>query len=210
MSVVRRPGDLLDEPRDGEPVYRVAEFLPPQGRWTERDFLRLNDDEGLIELVHGRLEFPPVPTEFHQAVLENLFDALRSFARPRKLGTARSAGIRVRTVGGNFREPDVAFMRAENTHRRHDEYWDGADLVVEVVSEDRPSRDLVDKRLEYAAAGIPEYWIADPRDRTLAILTLDPDTAEYREAGRYAEGESARSVLLDGLTVEVAKVFEAE
>ena len=35
--------------------------------------------------------------------------------------------------------------------------------MVEVVSEDDPGRDLVTKRLEYAQAGIPEYWIVDPR-----------------------------------------------
>jgi Uma2 family endonuclease len=45
-----------------------------------------------------------------------------------------------------------------------DEYWEGADLVMEVVSshdEDR-RRDLVVKREEYARAGIAEYWIVDP------------------------------------------------
>jgi Uma2 family endonuclease len=201
---------LLTDPQDGEPVYRVAEFLPAQGSWTPEQFLRLNDDEGRIELVDGRLEFPPVPTEDHQAVLENLFDRLRDFVRPRGLGTVRSAGIRVRTTARSIREPDVAFMRREHDHRRHNEAWDSADLVAEVVSDDRPSRDKVDKRAEYAAAGIPEYWIADPRDKTLTILTLDSGATEYREAGRYAVGQTARSVLLDGLTVEVAAVFETE
>jgi Uma2 family endonuclease len=210
MSVGRTLNDLLDEPRDGEPVYRVAEFLPAQGRWTSREFFRLDDDEGSIELVDGRLEFPPVPTEYHQAVQENLFDILRAFVRPRRLGTARSSGIRVRTTGDNIREPDIAFMRREHDDRRIDEAWNGADLVVEVVSNDRPRRDLVEKRGEYAAAGIPEYWIADPRDRTLTVLALDHGATEYREAGRYREGETAQSVLLDGLAVDVTAVFAAD
>lgn len=47
-------------------------------------------------------------------------------------------------------------------------------LVMEVVSggpQDR-KRDLVIKRAEYAAAGIPEYWIVDPESRRITVLTL--------------------------------------
>lgn len=53
-------------------------------------------------------------------------------------------------------------LRDANDLRRQDAYWTGADLAVEVVSEDDPGRDLITKRLEYAQAGIPEYWIVDP------------------------------------------------
>lgn len=79
--------------------------------------------------------------------------------------------------------------------------------MVEVVSENEPNRDRVKKKREYAAAGIPEYWIADPRDKTLTIFTLEAGAAEYREAGRYREGETAWSVLLDGLAIDVTAAF---
>lgn len=36
-------------------------------------------------------------------------------------------------------------------------FWDGADLALEVVSEDKQERDLVDKRADYAEAHVPEY-----------------------------------------------------
>jgi len=53
--------------------------------------------------------------------------------------------------------------------RRHNKYWEGADLVKEVVSgsEDDRQRDLVTKRREYAQAGIPEYWIKECRSPSL-------------------------------------------
>lgn len=210
MSMGRSVEEILHEPQIGEPVYRVAEFLPAQGAWTEEQFLMLNDDEGLIELVNGRLEFPPVPTESHQIIIERLFDLIRDFAGSRGLGTTRFAGIRVRLSRGNIREPDVAFMLKEHDSRRSNRCWEGADLVVEVVSDDRPQRDWVDKVTDYALAGIPEYWIADPRDNSLTIFTLDAGATEYREAGRYKEGETAASVLLDGLSVNVSAVFAAE
>jgi hypothetical protein len=74
---------------------------------------------------------------------------------------------------GKFREPDIVFLLAQHADRRGNKYWRGADLVMEVVSEDDPDRDLVTKRVEYAQAGICEYWLLDPRDRTVTVLALD-------------------------------------
>ncbi len=36
---------------------------------------------------------------------------------------------------GKFREPDVVFMPAEHASRITEDYWNGADLVMEVVSD---------------------------------------------------------------------------
>ena len=70
--------------------------------------------------------------------------------------------------GSRDAEPPPARIhrRLRSDPRCQDRYWLGADLVVEVVSPDRPERDLVDKRIDYAVrqAGIPEYWVVDPRD----------------------------------------------
>jgi len=44
--------------------------------------------------------------------------------------------------------------------------------VIEVVSPESQSRDRREKYLEYEAAGIPEYWIADPLSRMLEAYTL--------------------------------------
>ena len=149
----------------------------------------------------------PAATEYHQDIVGFLYRLLHDYASSRKLGKVYFCGLRVRTHRRKFREPDVSFLRTENAARRNGRYWESADLVVEVVSDDDPNRDWVKKRREYAEAGISEYWIADPRDKTLTILTLDPGATEYHEAGRYREGETAKSVLLDGLTIDVTAAF---
>ena len=55
-------------------------------------------------------------------------------------------------------------------------------LVVEVVSSSDNNkksrdRDYIDKRNEYAARGIPEYWIVDPIEEI--VLVLDLQNGEY-------------------------------
>ncbi len=91
------------------------------------------------------------------------------------------------------REPDILLLRDRSDPRYQDRYWRGADLV--------------DKRADYAEAGIPEHWIADPRDETLTVLVLRGEA--YVEHGRYGRGETAVSVLLEGFAAEVSAVFDA-
>ena len=87
------------------------------------------------------------------------------------------AALRMRIREGKFREPDLLLLRDRSDSRCQDRYWLGADVVVEVVSPDDPDRDVVEKRADYAEARIPEYWIVDPRDKTITVLVLEGDQA---------------------------------
>ena len=115
--------------------------------------------------------------------------------------------MRLRIREGKFREPDLLLVTDAEDPRCRNDYWLGADLVVEVVSPDNPTRNLIDKRKDYAEAGIPEYWIANPVARTLTMLVLSDD--EYREHGVFQLGEQAGSPILPGFSVDVRELFDA-
>jgi Uma2 family endonuclease len=99
-------------------------------------------------------------------------------------------------------------MSVQHAGRMHEEYWEGADLVMEVVSADGRDRDRVRKRQEYAEGGIPEYWIIDPFERTITVLKLNG--CAYTVDGQYRAGQVAKSVVLDGFSVDVDDVWSAE
>ena len=182
--------------------------LPPQGAWSDGAYLWLTDHARcLVEFTDGWLEELPKPTSSHQAVLLFLYDAFRAYLQ-RRGGVAMVAPLRMRIREGKFREPDLLLLRRRDDPRYQDRYWLGADLVAEVVSPDDPARDLVQKRADYAEAGVPEYWIADPRDETILVLGLDGG-GSYRELGRHQRGEHAHSGSLAGLRVDVAAAFDA-
>lgn len=185
-----------------EPAWDVARLYPNQGAWDEEDYLMLPGNH-LVEFDDGRVEVLPMPTTLHQLIVMYLYRALFGFASPADLGTVLTAPLRVRLRPGKFREPDVIFMLAKHAHRVQERWWDGADLVMEVVSKDADdrNRDLVTKRAEYAQAGIPEYWIVDPEEATITVLTLA--RGKYKVAGVYGDAEKAKSVLLAGFEVEV-------
>jgi Uma2 family endonuclease len=120
----------------------------------------------------------------------------------------RFAPLPLRIRSRKFREPDLLLVRSAADPRRQNRYWQGADLVLEVVSPDKPERDLVEKRGDYAEAGVPEYWIANPQTETILVLWLEGDS--YVEHGVFGRGSTATSVLLPGLAVDVDAVFDAD
>lgn len=186
----------------------LEEIAPPQGEWSEEEYLVLTGHrKNLVEFTDGYLEVLPMPTDKHQAILAFLFLAFVNFIEPRG-GKVRFAPLRLRVRPGKFREPDLLLLNLASDARRQNRFWDGADLALEVVSEDKPERDLIDKRADYAEGRIPEYWIVNPLTETITVLALRGDA--YEESGVYRRGQEAASTLLAGFSVPVAATFDAD
>jgi Uma2 family endonuclease len=186
----------------------LEDLLPQQGSWSEEEYLVLTDhSRRLVEYTDGFLEVLPMPTDKHQSVLQFLFLAFLGFVHPLG-GKVHFATLRMRIRPRKFREPDLLLLLSAADSRRQDRFWLGADLALEVVSEEKPERDLVAKRGDYAEGGVPEYWIVNPQTETITVLHLRGGA--YQEAGIYRRGERAASVLLAGFSVDVAAVFDAD
>jgi Uma2 family endonuclease len=184
------------------------DLVPLQGLWTEEQYLRLTDQTNrFIEFTEGAVEVLPMPTRKHQAISRFLFLALLA-AVQRLGGTVFYAPLRVRVAPGRFREPDLVLLLDVNDPRNQNAFWLGADLVVEIVSPDDVERDTVIKRADYAAAGIPEYWIVNPGEETITVLQLDGGA--YSVHGVFHRGATATSTLLPGFTISVDAVCDAE
>lgn len=205
MAVSSRASTSADD--QFEPTWEIARLFPAQGTWSEEEYLTLTQGTNhLIEFSHGNLEFLPMPTRTHQKIVFFLSQLLYAFLSTRGLGTVLFAPLRVRLWEGKFREPDLVVMLAEHRDREHEAFFDGADLVIEVVSDDDPDRDLVTKRREYAQAGIPEYWIIEPQVEMLSVLRLDQN--QYVEYGRFGRGTIATSALLGEFAIDVTLMFD--
>lgn len=81
-------------------------------------------------------------------------------------------------------------------------------LAIEVVSpgQSNKERDYRYKRSEYAARGIAEYWIVDPEEGKVTVLTLD--------RGLYADrehtGDSLIETQIQGLQLTANQVLRAK
>ena len=194
---------------DADYTWEVATLFPEQGNWSEAAYLELTDGTNRgIEFADGRLEFLPMPTELHQALVGFLYHALLVFVTKGDLGLVPFPPLRVRVGPGKIREPDVLFLRKTNFHLRTNRVWNGADLVMEVVSPDPKDRqrDYAEKLADYAAAGISEYWIVDAERGLVSIYQLAGGA--YSLTGEFKSGEQAISPTLPGFGVDVAALFK--
>jgi Uma2 family endonuclease len=95
----------------------------------------------------------------------------------------------------------------DHLDRFGERYGEPPDMVVEVVSDDEASRvrDYEDTHHDYAAAGLPEYWIVDPGRRRVIAHVLG--TAGYAVAGEDGPADVAPSGICPGFSVPVGPLF---
>lgn len=195
------------------PAYALPESeaarWPAQGEWTWEDYLRLPDDGNRYEIIEGVLYVTAAPIYDHQFSVFALAGELRAFVHPRGLGVVLGAPFDVRLPGVAAPvQPDVVFFRTGNTPVAGDKSFIGVpDLIVEVLS---PRTSRVDQHVKLAAyekAGVPEYWLADPKTRSLTVYTLNAKTGDYEELGRFGPKDSVRSAVLAGFETSVAPLF---
>ena len=184
--------------------------LPTQTRLTIEEFLDLPDTEmrEKMELDDGELYIMPRPRRPHQSalawLLSYIMDYIRSFAEP----PAEAYPDMVVILSREPRRvmiPDLAIVLANRADVFVDGYAESVpDIVVEILSNNR-NRDLIYKRQIYAEAGIPEYWIVDPRNDTVILLQLD--NGEYAERAVLTANDTLATPLLPGLAIPLADVF---
>jgi Uma2 family endonuclease len=181
---------------------------PAQGAWTYEDYVRLPDDGNRYEVIRGVLYVTPSPVPEHQFSSAELVFQLSAFVRQNHLGLVLAAPLAVKLPRGIATpvEPDVMFFRKGNGPRWDLGYYEGVpDLLAEILSPRTSRRDQTVKLQAYLDAGVPEYWLVDPRARTVVVYVLEK--GKYVELVRGGVGDEAWSSVLPGFRLNVSDLF---
>ena len=101
-------------------------------------------------------------------------------------------------------EPDISVVCDHDKLDRHG--CKGApDLVVEVLSPSTQRHDRLVKLDLYQRAGVREYWILSPEERTAQVFLLQNGQLLPWEV--YGPQDVGKVNVLDGCFVELSKVF---
>lgn len=173
-------------------------------RWTFEEYSRLDDDQR-YEIIDGNLLTAPAPGTWHQSWIGELHIVLQNHIKPRKLGKVFVAPMDVVFDAENTGQPDLVFVSTANLGIiQHRAIFGTPDLLIEIVSPDSVRRDRYDKKELYARFGVKEYWIGDPANKTIEILTLKEGRYELHccaeEKGKLA------SLVLVGLEFELSEI----
>jgi len=172
--------------------------------WTIEDLDDLPD--GRFEIARGDLIVNPPPAFRHIGATARLCRLLDRYAPADLLVTDAGLGVEFSDLPGDatYYVPDIVVVDADVVERDGNRLAPREVLLaVEVLSPSNASNDLVLKRNDYAAGGIPQYWIVDQKKRTLTVLELVG--ALYKETVTIRPGEVWTSDLPFPLTLDPAE-----
>src|SRR5712692_169954 len=174
---------------------------------TKADFDRLPED-GLWEVVEGRAILLPGNDYQHQSVSRALFrafdGALTSPGDGEVLATMNVHIPMQERRYGEFqnRVPDLVVFK----HRPEKDLEVGhpPELVIEILATRRGNVERTEKLDDYARAGIGEYWIVNPFDRSVEVYIRHDCEYVLRET---ASTGPLRPAAFPGLEVDLQEIW---
>lgn len=183
------------------------------------EYLLLPCDGKKTELVNGQIIEMTGPSTLHILIIRAITRLLNRhiLTRDYALECISGPGVEIPRAGrrSDARDPDIIVCTREQLQALRPltkaMFLEGNSpaLVVEVSSPGNEPSDTVDKRLEYALAKIPEYWIVNPMRGYVLVLVLDTNTETYREAGEYRGDEQIESVLFPELKTAAVALLDS-
>ena len=181
-------------------------------RYTYGDYLTWDDDERW-ELIDGiPYNMSPAPRVRHQGILMELSRQFanylvdkpyRLFAAPFdvRLPESDESDNQVETVV----QPDLSVI-CDRTRLDEAGCRGAPDLIVEILSPGTAHKDLKVKFDRYERAGVREYWIVDPAEKTVMVFTRGAD-GRYGRPEVYGASDVAGASIFPDLRIALATVF---
>lgn len=187
--------------------------LPAENtRYTFADCLTW-DESNRIELINGEAIMMAAPSSIHQEISMEISRQLANYLEGKEC-RVYPAPFDVRLFekeGDNpddidtVVEPDITVVCDRSKIDSHG--CKGApDLIVEILSPSSLRTDRLVKLRLYQRAGVREYWIVDPENRTVQVLLTD-HKGMLLPHEEYGIKEVAKVNVLEGCFIELSKVF---
>jgi Uma2 family endonuclease len=175
--------------------------------YTYADVLEWDEDVR-AEIIDGELYMMATPARVHQRVLMELARQFGNFlqGKPSEVYPA-PFGVRLfpqeDQSDDTFVEPDIVVVC--DSSKLDDRGCNGApDLVVEILSPSTTRYDRVVKFRKYLEAGVREYWMVNPEEKTVQVHILDDGQYVTKT---YDGTEEAPVTVLPGCVIALPLVF---
>jgi len=194
---------------DESEVREAVRKYNPLERYTYADYASW-DDDNRYELIDGEVFMMSAPSVEHERISRELFVQLANFLKGKQCEVF-DAPFDVCLSGKGDEDdtvvqPDILVI-CDKTKLDKQKYNGAPDMIIEILSPSTTKHDRLRKFNKYLQAGVREYWIADPVDKSIAVHIL--------ESGRYFigayKGEGSIPVhVLDGCEVDLSGVFSED
>ncbi|MCM1149411.1 MAG: Uma2 family endonuclease [Butyricicoccus sp.] len=180
-------------------------------RYTFADVLSWEENDR-VELIDGAAYMMAPPSRIHQEISMALAAQLYNFLEGKKCKVYPAPfAVRLFEKDGEapedvdtMVEPDISVICEKSKLDEHG--CKGApDLVIEILSPSTRRHDRLVKLNLYQRAGVREYWIVNPEEKTVQVFTQDGGFLRLTED--YGCGDIAKVNALNGCFIELSRVF---
>lgn len=156
--------------------------LPKSNTYTIDDIYALPEGQR-AELIDGQIYDMAPPSPMHQELVMELSATLRDYIKknggPCKVYPAPFA-VFLNEDDRNYVEPDISVI-CDSSKVDNRGYQGAPDFIIEIVSPSSQRMDYLTKLFKYRTAGVREYWIVNPLQRTVQVYSFEgtEDSIQY-------------------------------
>jgi len=183
-------------------------------RYTYADYITWIDDVRR-ELFDGFMKLMTAPRPIHAKISTNISGNLWSILKKKK-GKCEvySAPFDVRLPKNGETENDKIYTVVQpdiciicDLSKIDEAGCCGApDMIVEILSPSTAKRDMYDKFILYEKAGVNEYWVVHPTDKTIHVFKLQ-DNGKYDDGTIYERTGKVPLSVFDGYLIDLEDIF---
>ena len=185
--------------------------LDINGVYSYADYLKWHFEER-VELIKGKIfQMSPAPTSNHQIISGRIFNDMMNFLKGKECHVF-SAPFDVRLAKKTADNKDVLTVVQPDLCVICDKSKVDArgcigapDIIVEILSPANNKKELRNKYEVYEEAGVKEYWIVSPQDKTFLKYTLV--SGAYQPSRLMTTGDIIATEILPGFELNLDTVF---
>jgi Uma2 family endonuclease len=175
---------------------------------TVEELELMPDDGNRYEVIEGELFVSRAPDLSHQLVIVNLTVLIKRYLDKHPIGiVAPGPSVIFSKYSGVI--PDLVFF----THETRKGIVSGGklkgapELAIEIISPgaENRRRDRVAKRNLYGKYGVEEYWMVDPKARTVEVHNLEAKSLTLTD--KFSATDTLTSTVLPAFSCRVEAVF---
>ena len=175
------------------------------------EFMEISEKSTLrMEFINGEIYLLTSPNIGHQEILARLHLTFNDYFKESKCRVF-FAPFDVHFKKKDINEPDVmqpdmlVACDLEGNITEKGRYMGTPALVVEIISDNTGSKDMITKLDTYRLSGVQEYWIIDPKQESIMIYFFVD--CEIERVRTYEKEAHAPSQVFEGLWVNVDALF---
>lgn len=179
--------------------------------YTYADYLTWKIKER-VELLRGKImQMSPAPSRYHQQISQYINSDLYQFFKNQTCQVFYAPfDVRLERVVddqkvSNVVQPDICVVC--DLSKLDDRGCSGApELIVEILSPGNTKKEMKYKFELYEAAGVEEYWIVDPTEKT--VLQYSLINGQFTNRRPLIEEDTLTSTLFPDLQIDLKSVFK--